>query len=74
MEVQTHKKDFSMQMWNPYRKKKNMQFEIHHAPKENNKCLRRRPDNLLPFNYAASSISTWQIWKDVTSWAELNPT
>lgn len=37
------------------------------------KCLRRQPDNLLPFNYAASSISTWQILKDVTSWSELNP-
>lgn len=38
------------------------------------KYLHRRPDNLLPFNYAASSISTWQIQKDVTSRSELNPT
>lgn len=38
------------------------------------KCFCRQPDNLLPFNYAASSISTWQILKDVTSWSELNPT
>lgn len=38
------------------------------------KCLRRQPDILVPFNYVASSTSTWQIQRDVTSWSELNPT
>lgn len=38
------------------------------------KCLRRQPDNLVAFIYAASSISTWKTQKDMTPWSKLNPT
>lgn len=78
MEIQTHKKDFSMQMWNPYRKTKK-KYAVQDSPcaqrkQHSVKCLCRQPDSVLPFNYAASSRSIWQILKDVTSWSELNPT
>lgn len=76
MEIQTHKKDFSMQMWKPYRKKEKHAVQDSSCAQRKQysmKCLHRWPDNLLPFNYAASSTSTWQILKDMTSSSKLNP-
>lgn len=72
----TQERFFSMQMWKPYRKKEKHAVQDSSCAQRKQysvKCLCRWPDNLPPFNYAASSISTWQILKDMTSSSQLNP-
>lgn len=49
------------------RKTRRSRFAVH--PKKTTLCkvLERQPDILLPFNYTANTVSTWQIPKDMTS-------